>query len=84
MQVAGFVAGIVFTFSCDSLQSTIEYHEHQSVRVKDLGRYQLNFSVFSEIHRFCLEQWVLTISLCRANNSLGNSLSCLGVSMGSL
>lgn len=44
----------------------------------------VDFSVFIELSRHCLQQWGLAVSLCRATYILGNSLSCLEVSRNSL
>jgi hypothetical protein len=74
----------VLLYSIGSVQSIFQYHEHWSVGVKGLGRYQPNFSVFDEVHRCCLQQKVLTISLWRATNSFGNSLGCLAFLWGPL
>lgn len=39
--------------------------------------HQLDFSMFSEICRCCLQQWGLTVSLWEATNGLGDSLGSL-------
>lgn len=74
--VAGFGMYLTF-FSVVCRVSTFQYHEHQPVHVKTLGRHQLVFSVFSDLYICCLLQQGLIISLWTAN-SLGHSLDCLG------
>lgn len=58
-----------------------KYHEYYSVGVETLGRNHLNFSMFNALYKSCLWQWGLDISLSKATNSLGSSLSCLWVPM---
>lgn len=77
----GMYLGWCLLFSFDSVQSTIQYHGHQSIWAKALGRHQLNFSLFNELRRYYLQQQKLIITLWRAVNSLGSTLGCLGVSM---
>lgn len=49
-------------FSYGSMQSTFQYHEQQSVGMKALEKHQLNFSVFNEICKCCLQQKGFTTS----------------------
>lgn len=47
------------------------------IGVKAICRYQLDFSIFSRLCRWCLQQRCLVVSLWRATYSLGNSLCFL-------
>lgn len=50
--------------------------------MKALGRQQHYVSMFNELHRCCLQQWGLMVSLQSAVYGLDNSLSCLGILVG--
>ena len=54
------------------------------MRAKTLCRHQLEFSVFNELCRCCLQQWGLAVSTQRAASSFGNSLCCLCIPVGPL
>lgn len=62
------------------MQSTFWYHDHQSTRVKVLGRNQLIFFMFNKLYWCCIQQYCLTLILCRATNSLSHSLGCFHAS----
>lgn len=49
--------------------------------VKGLCRHQIPLSMFSELCVCYLQNWVLAVSVWRANCCLGNSLGCLVISM---
>lgn len=53
---------------------------NHSVVVRALGRQQLDFLMLNELYSCCLQQQGFTISLCSTTNSLGNGLSCFGIS----
>lgn len=55
-----------------SMQSTLST-EFQSVGAKPLSEAQLDFSMFHDIRK-CFQQLGLAIKLCRATDSLSNSL----------
>ena len=74
--------GQCLCFSFDSMQSTFLYQIYQHVGMKALYRHQLKFYMFSELCRYCLQQWDIAVSLWRATYSLGNSLDCLRDSYG--
>ena len=60
---ASFCSMQCFSFSFCSMQNTFQYHEHLSVGMKVAGRYQLDFSGFTGLYGFCLQQWGTTVSL---------------------
>lgn len=68
--------------SSPSVQSTFQDYGHLSGEAKALEWHPLDFPIFKEICRCCLQNWGLTISLWRATNNFGHSLYCLRVSMG--
>ena len=61
------------------MKSTLQYDEHLTVQMKDIGRHQPSFFLFQELNRSCLQQQGFNISFWRVTNDLGNDLGCLGV-----
>lgn len=60
-RVCGQVDGCLFP--SDSMQSTFQYHEHQSIGLKALGRHKFNISMFIKWCRCCFQQHSLTACL---------------------
>ena len=65
LQIKGFVARFILCFSFGTVQSTFLYkrHQYQHIRVKTVVGHQLNFSMFNELCRCCLQQQGL-LSVC--------------------
>lgn len=78
LQIQEFIAGWCLSFSVGSVQ--VLSHT-KDVGVKAPGRNQLDFFMFSEFCRPCLQQWGLAIRLWKATYCLGSSLDCLTVPM---
>lgn len=50
-------------FSSCSIQSTLQHNEHQSVVLEALCRHQLDFFIFNDLCKYCLQQQYFTICL---------------------
>lgn len=62
--------GWYLSFFSGSVQSTSQYNGHWSVGVNALGRYLFDFSMFSELCRYCHQKQDFTISLQSTTKAL--------------
>lgn len=66
----GFVAALGFIFSSPVYRvSTRAMNQYWLVRLKAPGVHHLDFSIFNELLRWCLQQYDPAISLQRSNNN---------------